>query len=52
MAALDLTLYYAGAGASFVTIYGISSVISGALIAGLGSWAMMRGLVKAGALRQ
>jgi energy-coupling factor transport system substrate-specific component len=52
MASLDLTLYYAGAGTSFMTIYAISSVVSGALLAGLGSWAITRGLVKAGALRQ
>jgi energy-coupling factor transport system permease protein len=52
MAALDLTLYYAGAGPEFVTIYGVSSVVSGALIAGLGGWAITRGLVRAGALRQ
>jgi len=52
MGALDLALYYAGAGTAFMTIYGISSVASGALLAGLGSWAITRGLVRAGALRQ
>ena len=52
MAALDLTLYYAGAGATFMTIYGASSLVSGAFLAGVGSWAITRALVKAGALRQ
>jgi energy-coupling factor transport system substrate-specific component len=51
MAALDLTLYYAGAGTGFFTIYAISSVVSGALLAGLGSVGIRQGLVRAGALR-
>jgi energy-coupling factor transport system substrate-specific component len=51
MAALDLTLYYAGAGAEFFVIYGLSSIVSGVLVAGLGSWAIERGLHRAGALR-
>lgn len=51
MAALDLALYYAGAGTNFFVIYAISSVVSGVLIAGLGSWAITRGLIRAGALR-
>ncbi|MBT5616349.1 MAG: ECF transporter S component [Microbacteriaceae bacterium] len=51
MATLDLTLYYAGAGTGFFTIYAISSVVSGALLAGLGSVGIRQGLVRAGALR-
>jgi energy-coupling factor transport system substrate-specific component len=51
MAALDLTLYYAGAGAEFFMIYALSSIASGVLVAGLGSWAIERGLHRAGALR-
>jgi energy-coupling factor transport system permease protein len=51
MAALDLSLYYVGAGAEFFVIYALSSVASGVLIAGLGSWVIQRGLVRAGALR-
>ncbi|KRO38919.1 MAG: hypothetical protein ABR66_03315 [Microbacteriaceae bacterium BACL25 MAG-120322-bin65] len=51
MATLDLTLYYAGAGTAFFTIYAVSSVVSGAVIAGLGSVGIRRGLVRAGALR-
>ncbi len=51
MAGLDLTLFYAGAGAEFFVIYGLSSIASGVLVAGLGSWAIERGLHRAGALR-
>jgi energy-coupling factor transport system substrate-specific component len=51
MAALDLTLYYAGAGTEFILIYALSSISSGILVAGLGSWAIERGLHRAGALR-
>ena len=51
MAALDLTLYYAGAGTEFFVIYALSSIASGVLVAGLGSWAIERGLHRAGALR-
>jgi energy-coupling factor transport system substrate-specific component len=51
MATLDLTLYYAGAGTGFFTIYALSSVVSGALLAGLGSVGIRQGLVRAGALR-
>lgn len=50
MAINDLTLWYAGAGALFATTYTVSAVISGAVIAGVGSWFLMRGLAKTGAL--
>lgn len=52
MGILDLTLYYAAAGPTFFFIYLISSVTSGALVGGLGSWAIARGLGRAGALRR
>jgi energy-coupling factor transport system permease protein len=50
MAINDLVLWYAGSGPAFATIYTVSAVISGAVIAGLGSWAIARGLAKTGAL--
>lgn len=50
MAINDLVLWYAGAAPAFATIYTISAVISGAVIAGVGSWAIVRGLAKTGAL--
>jgi energy-coupling factor transport system substrate-specific component len=46
----DLILWYAGAGAAFATIYVTSAVISGAVIAGLGSWALARALAATGVL--
>ena len=50
MAMNDWLLWYPGADANFVVIYTISAMISGAVIAGWGSWALMRGLAKTGAL--
>ena len=52
LAILDLTLYYAGAKGSFDLIYFVTSVISGAVIAGIGSWLIIRALVPTGALRR
>lgn len=51
MAALDLVLYYPGASSDFMTIYALSSVVSGVVIAGLGSYLIRAGLYRAGALR-
>ncbi|MFP7759984.1 ECF transporter S component [Marisediminicola sp. LYQ85] len=50
MAINDLLLWYPGVGFSFQAIYAVSAVISGAVIAGLGSWLLARGLAKTGAL--
>ena len=50
MVVLDLTLWYAGAGALFATVYAISGIASGAIIAGLFSWLAVRALAKTGAL--
>ncbi len=46
----DLVLWYAGADTAFGVTYVISAVISGAVIAGLGSWLLARGLARTGAL--
>lgn len=46
----DLLLWYPGSAAAFATIYTVSSVISGVVLAGLLSWLAMRGLAKTGAL--
>jgi len=48
----DLILWYPGSGAAFATIYTIGAVISGALLAGLGSWLIARGLARTGALNR
>lgn len=50
MAINDLLLWYVGAAPTFALVYTISAVISGAVIAGLGSWALARGLAATGAL--
>ena len=50
MAINDLVLWYAGAAPAFATIYTVSAVVGGALIAGGLSWLAMRGLARAGAL--
>ena len=52
MAANDLIVYYAGAGPLFATVYAVCAVISGAVIAGLGSWLIARGLARTGALNR
>jgi energy-coupling factor transport system permease protein len=50
MAVNDLILWYPGAGPSFALIYTVSAIISGAVIAGFGSWYTVKGLAKTGAL--
>ncbi len=46
----NLILWYAGADATFTVIYLISSLVSGALIAGALSWLLARGIAATGAL--
>jgi energy-coupling factor transport system permease protein len=46
----DLILLYPGATQAFQAIYVVTSVVSGALIAGALSWYVVRGLAKTGAL--
>ena len=46
----NLILWFAGSGAAFTTVYLISTVISGAVLAGLLGWLLARGLASTGAL--
>ncbi len=46
----NLLLWYAGADLSFVVVYLVSTSISGAIVAGLLSWLLARGLAATGAL--
>ncbi|RZI82478.1 MAG: hypothetical protein EOO67_17940 [Microbacterium sp.] len=46
----NLILWYAGADATFTVIYLISSIVSGAVIAGALSWVLARGIAATGAL--
>jgi energy-coupling factor transport system permease protein len=48
----DLVLWYPGSAVAFATIYTISAIISGAVIAGVGSWLITKGLAKTGALNR
>jgi energy-coupling factor transport system substrate-specific component len=50
MVAMDITFYYAGTRPEFMAVYAISGGLSGAVIAGLGSWLLVRGLARTGAL--
>ncbi len=50
MAITDLTVWYPGSDTVFVTVYTISGIVGGALVAGLLSWLAVRGLAKTGAL--
>lgn len=50
MAINDLILWYVGAAPALAIVYVISAVVSGAVIAGFGSWALARGLAATGAL--
>ena len=52
LAILDLTVSYAGSKPEFVLIYIIGSVISGAVIAGLLSWLIVRAIARTGALNR
>ncbi len=46
----NLILWYAGSGPAFTAIYLVSTVISGAVIAGALSWVLARGIAATGAL--
>ncbi|THG28617.1 ECF transporter S component [Naasia lichenicola] len=46
----DLVLWYPGSDVAFSVIYGVSAVISGAVLAGVLSWLAVRGLARTGAL--
>jgi energy-coupling factor transport system substrate-specific component len=48
----DWIFYYAGADTLFLTIYIVGATISGAVIAGIGSWALVKALARTGALRR
>lgn len=50
MAVMDLSFYYAGTRPEFMVVYAVSAIVSGAVIAGLGSWLIVRGLARTGAL--
>ena len=46
----DSVLWYPGYDAGFKTVYVVSAIVSGAVIAGLGSWLLVRALAATGVL--
>ncbi|AXH37376.1 hypothetical protein DVJ78_14550 [Humibacter sp. BT305] len=52
MAVNDIVTSYAGTAPEFMVVYAVCSVIGGAIIAGLGSWLIVRGLARTGALNR
>jgi energy-coupling factor transport system substrate-specific component len=48
----DWIFWYPGADGLFITIYVICAAVSGAVIAGLGSWLLVKALARTGALRR
>ena len=47
----DVLVYYPDADAAVWAVYGVASVVSGALVAGVGAWLLLRALVGTGVLR-
>jgi energy-coupling factor transport system substrate-specific component len=50
LAVFELIAYYPGSSALFTTVYAVSAVIGGALLAGTLSWLAVRALARTGAL--
>ncbi|CAN5266622.1 ECF transporter S component [soil metagenome] len=50
MAVNDLIIWYPGSAGSFVAIYTVAGIVSGALLAGVVSWLVVRALARTGAL--
>lgn len=48
----DVVLYYPDAGVDFQAVYGTAAVASGALVAGVGAWLLLRALLATGVLHQ
>ena len=46
----DLPLYYADTGTDFWIVYAVATIASGALVAGIGAWLLLRALVATGVL--
>ena len=47
----DIPVYYADTSIDFWLVYGAASIVSGALVAGIGAWLLLRALVATGVLR-
>jgi len=47
----DVVLYYPETATAFWTVYGSATVVSGVIVAGIGSWLLLRALIATGVLR-
>lgn len=47
----DVVVYYPDADATIWVVYGAATVVSGVIVAGIGSWLLLRALVATGVLR-
>lgn len=48
----DLVVYYPGVGTDFGAVYAAATMASGAVVAGLGAWLLLRALVATGVLHE
>ena len=46
----DVIAYYPDTGADFWLVYGVAATASGVVVAGIGSWLLLRALVRSGVL--
>jgi energy-coupling factor transport system substrate-specific component len=46
----DIPIYYPETGVDFWMVFGVATVVSGALVAGIGAWLLVRALVATGVL--
>lgn len=46
----DIAIYYRALGVDFWAVYAVAAVISGVILAGIGSWLLLRALVRTGVL--
>lgn len=46
----DVVLYYPDFGVAFQLVYGVATVLSGAIVAGIGGWVLLRAIVATGVL--
>lgn len=46
----DVAIYYPGTGLDFQAVYLVATVLSGAIVAGLGAWLLVRALARTGVL--
>ena len=47
----DVPVYYPDVGFDFWIVYGVTAIVSGALVAGIGGWLLLRALIATGVLR-